>query len=503
AAKLGLQHAALERRFTRIGEVPFSSERKLMSTVHADAHKPERAVIFVKGAPDVLLTRCCAERIGEDARPLTDDRRREIQACIDRLSGEALRTLGVAFRTCPRDQVGDGAIGEALERDFVFLGLIGMIDPPRPEAKDAVARARQAGIRVVMITGDHPLTAQAIATELGIIAPGGRVMTGAELAKLDETGLRQAARETSVYARVSPEHKLLIVRALKQNGDVVAMTGDGVNDAPALKQADIGVAMGITGTDVSKEAADMILTDDNFASIVAAVEEGRAIFSNIRKFLRYLLSSNIGEVMTMFLGLVFASALGLSADHAGALALPLLATQILWINLVTDSGPALALGVEPPAAYLMRRPPRPRDKGVIDREMWAGLFFVGAIMALGTLFVLDYALAGGLIPGRGDLAYARTMAFTTLVLFQLFNVFNARSDRESVFRGLFRNPWLWFAVAVSLVLQALVVHAPFLQRPFGTVALSPGDWLVCIAVAGSVIWTRELFKFVARRAQLG
>ncbi|GIV85330.1 MAG: haloacid dehalogenase [Candidatus Roseilinea sp.] len=498
AAKLGLQHAALEQRFPRIGEVPFSSERKLMSTVHADAQKPERAVIFAKGAPDVLLARCCAERVGEAARPLTDERRREIQACIDQLAGEALRTLGVAFRTRPRDQIGDGVIGEEIERDFVFLGLIGMVDPPRPEAKDAVARAQQAGIRVIMITGDHPLTAQAIATELGIIAPGGRVMTGAELAKLDESALRQAVREVSVYARVSPEHKLLIVRALKQNGDVAAMTGDGVNDAPALKQADIGVAMGITGTDVSKEAADMILTDDNFASIVAAVEEGRAIFSNIRKFLRYLLSSNLGEVMTMFFGLVFAALLGLSAEHAGALALPLLATQILWINLVTDSGPALALGVDPPAAHLMRRPPRPRDKGVVDREMWVGLFFVGAIMALGTLFVFDYALVGGLIPSTGDLVYARTMSFTTLVLFQLFNVFNARSDRESAFRGLFRNPWLLLAVAISLILQAIVVHVPFLQRAFGTVALSPGDWLVCVATASSVIWARELFKSVVR-----
>ncbi|MCS7056600.1 MAG: cation-translocating P-type ATPase [Thermoflexales bacterium] len=503
AAKLGLQHDALARRFVRIGEAPFSSERKLMSTMHADAHKPERVVIFAKGAPDVLLARCCAERVGEEVRPLSDARRSEIQASIDRLAGQALRTLGVAFRTRPRDHVRDGAIGEEMERDLVFLGLIGMIDPPRPEAKDAVARAQQAGIRVIMITGDHPLTAQAIAAELGIAAPGARVMTGAELSRLDEPALCRAVREVSVYARVSPEHKLLIVRALKQNGDVVAMTGDGVNDAPALKQADIGVAMGITGTDVSKEAADMILTDDNFASIVAAVEEGRAIFSNIRKFLRYLLSSNISEVMTMFFGLVFATALGLVTEQAGALVLPLLATQILWINLVTDSSPALALGIDPPADYLMRRPPRPRDKGVIDREMWVGLFFVGAVMTLGTLMVFDYALAGGLIPGAGDLPRARTMAFTTLVLFQLFNVFNARSDRESAFRGLFRNPGLWLAVAVSLVLQVLVVHVPFLQRAFSTVALSPADWLTCIAVASSVVWMRELFKLLARRHRAG
>ncbi|MCL6509266.1 MAG: cation-translocating P-type ATPase [Anaerolineae bacterium] len=499
--KLGLRHDELVQRFVRIGEVPFSSERKLMSTVHTDTKKPERVVIFAKGAPDVLLARCCSERVGDTVRPLTDRRREEILACVDRLASEALRTLGVAFRTEQRDRAWDGAIGEDIEHDFVFLGLIGMMDPPRPEAKDAVARAHQAGIRVIVITGDHPLTAKAIATELGIIAPGDRVATGAELSRMDEPTLRQTVREVSVYARVSPEHKLLLVRALKQNGDVVAMTGDGVNDAPALKQADIGIAMGVTGTDVSKEAADMILTDDNFASIVAAVEEGRGIFSNIRKFLRYLLSSNIGEVLTMFFGLLFATVLGLSAGAEGALALPLLATQILWINLVTDSAPALALGVDPPGGYLMRRPPRPRHKGVIDREMWIGLFMVGAVMALGTLLVFDYALAGGLIPGTGNLTYARTMAFTTLVLFQLFNVFNARSDRESLMRGLFRNPWLWLAVMASLVLQAAAVYLPFLQRAFNTAPLALADWFVCIAVASSVVWVRELFKFVVRRVR--
>jgi Ca2+-transporting ATPase len=300
-----------------------------------------------------------------------------------------------------------------------------------------------------------------------------------------------------VYARVNPEHKLRIVRALQKNGQVVAMTGDGVNDAPALKTADIGIAMGITGTDVSKEAADMVLTDDNFASIVAAVEEGRSIFSNIQKFLRYLLSSNIGEVFTMFFGVVLAGVIGLEAGGA-AVALPLLATQILWINLVTDGPPALALGLDPADPAVMDRPPRPQGSGVITRRMWAGIAFVGLVMAAGTLFVLDYALPGGLLEGLGELPYARTMAFTTLMLFQLFNVPNARSDERSAFHDLFRNPWLWAAIALSLLLQFLVVYAPFMQPAFGTVALGLNDWLLCAVVASSVLWLREISKLVVR-----
>ena len=499
ARKAGLTPDQLDERFPRVGEVPFSSERKLMSTVHADAQHQERLIAFTKGAPDVLLARCSHELVGTATRPLTDARRDAIRAVNDELAGEALRTLGVAFRSLPRDAL-TRTTEDEIEHDLVFLGLVGMIDPPRPEAGAAVLVARGAGIRPIMITGDHPTTAAAIARELGIMTDG-RAVVGAELDKLSEAALDDTVRTAAVYARVNPEHKLRIVQALQRNGAIVAMTGDGVNDAPALKRADIGVAMGITGTDVSKEAADMVLTDDNFASIVAAVEEGRGIFANIQKFLRYLLSSNIGEVFTMFFGVVLAGVIGLGGHGGEAVVLPLLATQLLWINLVTDGPPALALGLEAVDHDVMRQPPRPPGSGVITGRMWGGIVFVGLVMAVGTLLVLDGALPGGLIAGTGDLTYARTMAFTTLMLFQLFNVFNARSDERSAFQGLFRNPWLWGAVLLSLGLHVLLLAVPFLQRAFGTMPLSLGDWLLCAAVASSVLWLRELSKLVVRRVE--
>ena len=496
ARKVGLDAERLEARFERVGEVPFSSERKLMSTIHTDAQKQERLLVFTKGAPDVLLTRCSREQVGEETRPLSEARRAEILRANDELAGEALRTLGVAYRELRRDAIEAHDMDERVEQDLVFAGVMGMIDPPRREAKESVRRARAAGIRPVMITGDHPKTAAVIAAELDIAADG-RAVTGAELDKMPEDALVRTVREISVYARVNPEHKLRIVKALQSEGAVVAMTGDGVNDAPALKTADIGVAMGITGTDVSREAADMVLADDNFATIVAAVEEGRAIFSNIRKFLRYLLSSNIGEVMTMFFGVLLAGAIGLPAEGS-AVALPLVATQILWINLVTDGAPALALGVDPTGVDVMARPPRPLAEGVITGRMWFGIFFVGVVMATGTLLVLDACVSGGLIEGSGTLRYGQTMAFTTLTMFQLFNVFNARSDERSAFSGLFRNRWLWAAIGLSLALQVAVVHLPFLQRAFSTVSLTAGDWLRCAAVASSVLWLRELGKLAAR-----
>ena len=498
ARKAGLDPEALEKRFPRVGEVPFSSERKVMSTLHRDNDQRDRGIVFTKGAPDVLLARCSRELVGEERRPLTQDRLREILATNEELAGQALRTLGVAGRWLSLDVLTEHEAhpDARLEQDLVFAGLVGIIDPPRQEAKEAVARARSAGIRPLMITGDHPRTATVIARELGISADD-RTMTGAELDQLPPDAGPEAIANVAVFARVNPEHKLRIVDALRATGAVVAMTGDGVNDAPALKRADIGVAMGITGTDVAKEAADIVLADDNFASIVAAVEEGRAIFANIRKFLRYLLSSNIGEVLTMFFGVLLARQIGLDVG-GDAVVLPLLATQILWINLVTDGPPALALGVDPPDEGLMRQPPRPTAEGVITTRMWRGIFFVGVIMAAGTLLVLDASMPGGLLEGDGDLRYGQTMAFTTLMLFQIFNVVNARSDEHSAFSHLFTNLWLWVAIGVSVVLQFFVLYLPFLQRAFGTTALSAQDWGVCLSVASSVLWLRELSKVITR-----
>jgi Ca2+-transporting ATPase len=397
----------------------------------------------------------------------------------------------------PKDGVDLDELDERVEQDLVFLGLTGMIDPPREEAREAVARARGAGIRPLMITGDHPKTAAVIAAELGIAAAG-RAVTGPELERMPDATLDRIVQEVSVYARVNPAHKLRIVKALQRRGATVAMTGDGVNDAPALKTADIGVAMGIAGTDVAREAADMVLADDNFASIVAAVEEGRAIFANIRKFLRYLLSSNLGEVMTMFFGVVLADVIGLTPPAGGGVVLPLLATHILWINLVSDGAPALALGVDPAEPGVMNEPPRARGEGAITRRMWVDIVVVGAIIAAGTLLVLDASLPGGLIEGSGSLRYAQTMAFTTLLFFSLFNVFNARSDERTAFAGLFANRWLWGAILLSLLLQVAVIHVPFLQRAFSTASLTPGDWLRCAAVGSAVLWLRELGKMAMR-----
>jgi Ca2+-transporting ATPase len=494
--KLGV-HARREQRFERVAEIPFSSDRKMMSSVERDREHDDALVIITKGAPDVLIRHCSRLRVGADVLPLDAASRARALAEVDRLSDAALRTLAVAYRP-----LADGetpAQLHALEHDLIFVGTVGIIDPPRPEARVAIAHARRAGIRTIMITGDHPRTAARIASDLGIVTTGERAMTGVELDQLDEPGLADAVRRTSVYARVSPQHKLRIVDALQADGNVVAMTGDGVNDAPALKAADIGVAMGVTGTEVSKEAAKMILADDNFATIVEAVREGRIIFSNIRKFLRYLLSSNMGEVLTVFLGVVGAGLLGLTASGDG-LVLPLLATQILWINLITDSGPAFALGVDPDADDVMARSPRKAGARAIDARMWWGVGSLGLVMAAATLLTIDLYLPGGLIPGERSLDNARTAGFTVLVLAQLFNCFNARSETVSAFEGIFINKWLWGAVLISLVLQLLVVHLPWLNRAFGTRPLDWQQWAVCILMASSVLWFSELRKLLLRRS---
>jgi P-type Ca2+ transporter type 2C len=495
-AKVAGLHEAREARFERLAEVPFTSERKLMSTIEADLEGELGVAIVTKGAPDVLLARCTSERAAGWVRPLSDERRRDVLATVDRLAELALRTLAVAYRPLPDG--GRAPADESLERELVYLGLVGILDPPRPEAQQAIAEASAAGIRVLMITGDHPRTAVRIAGDLGITGPAARALTGTEMEAMSDEELEAAVREVSIYARVAPEHKLRIVDALQADDQIVAMTGDGVNDAPALKSADIGVAMGVTGTDVTKAAADMILADDNFATIVAAVREGRGIFSNIRKFLRFLLSSNIGEVLTMLLGVVLAGPLGLE-DTGEAIAVPLLATQILWINLLTDSAPALAMGVDAPPDDVMERPPRKLTDRVIDAEMWLGIFWVGLVMAIVTLVALDLRLPGGLIGNSGDIEEARTMAFTTLVLAQLFNCFNARSDRTSAFHRLFTNRWLWGAIAVSVVLQIAVVNLGFMNDAFGTTPLTLQDWLICVALASVVLWADEAKKLVWRR----
>jgi magnesium-transporting ATPase (P-type) len=494
--KLGL-HERRGRRFERIGEIPFSSERKMMSTVVIDHEHGDERILVSKGAPDVLLAHCTRVRVGMDVLALTDELRARALADVDEMSDAALRTLSVAYRPLAPGE--DARIDAALEQELIFVGTVGIIDPPRAEAAQAIEEARRAGIRVVMITGDHPRTAARIAADLGIIEAGGLALTGAEIDALDDAALAQAVRSTSVYARVAPAHKLRIVDALQAQGHVVAMTGDGVNDAPAMKAADIGVAMGITGTEVTKEAGKMILADDNFATIVAAVREGRGILDNIRKFLRYLLSSNMGEVLTVFLAVLAASAIGLVDSH-GAVALPLLATQILWINLMTDAAPALAMGVDPQARELMTRPPRRPTDRVIDARMWRGVLLIGLVMALATLVTLDLLLPGGWIDGEQTLDTARTAAFTVLVLAQLFNAFNARSETASAFRGLFENRWLWAAVALGAGLQVAVVELPLLNTAFSTTPLTVGQWALCLALASSVLWFAETRKLWLRRS---
>ena len=489
------------RRFERVGEVPFTSERKLMTTIERDHEHGDELVAITKGAPDVLLGRCTRVRVGLEVVALDDALRARLLADVDTLTDAALRTLAVAYRPLAPGE--DPATAETLERELIFVGTVGMIDPPREEAAVAISEALRAGIRVVMITGDHPKTAARIAADLGIVDAGSAALTGAQLDALDDAAFAAAVRTTSVYARVAPTHKLRIVDALQADGNIVAMTGDGVNDAPALKAADIGVAMGVTGTEVTKEAAKMILADDNFATIVVAVREGRAILDNIRKFLRFLLSSNMGEVLTVFLGVVGAGVIGLKSTDTGAgtaVVLPLLATQLLWINLITDSAPALAMGVDPTTDDLMARKPRQLNDRLIDARMWSSVIQTGLVVAVVTLLTMDFYLPGGLISstGTGDLTTARTAGFTVLVFTNLFTCFTARSDTTSAFVGLFVNRWLWCAVALSLSLQVAVVHVPFLNIAFGTAPLALDQWLVCAAMASGVLIYSELRKLVGR-----
>ncbi|MDQ7840828.1 MAG: cation-translocating P-type ATPase [bacterium] len=474
AAKAGLNKADLESQFPRVNEIPFSSETKRMTTLHAG---PEGVVAYSKGAPEVILASCTRQLTAKDEAALDAAGQEAILETARRMASEALRVLAVASKP--------NATLENAEREMTFLGLVGMIDPPRPEAKAAIQTCEQAGIKPVMITGDHPLTAQAVARELGLLNTG-RSVTGAELEAMSEAEFERAVESIEVYARVSPAHKLRVVTALQKKGHIVAMTGDGVNDAPALKKADIGIAMGITGTDVTREAADMTLTDDNFASIVAAVEEGRGIFGNIKKYLMFLLSSNIGEI-----GLLgTASLIGLP--------LPLSAVQILYVNLATDGLPAVALAVDPPEPDLMRHKPRNPRTGIFTRPVVSLMVVGGVWSAAVNLGLFVWALSSG-----RSLEESMTMTFVSLVLIQFFKAYNFRSDRHSVLDRPFANKWLNLAIVWELVLLALIVHVPFLHEPFGTFSLPLIDWAIVIALAFTVSPVLEMAKWMERRGWFG
>jgi Ca2+-transporting ATPase len=475
AAKAGLKKEDLEGRMPRVDEIPFTSESKRMTTIH---ETEKGTMAFSKGAPEVLLASCTRCLTDEGDVPLDQAGRERVLEVARELASEALRVLAVAGR---RHATHDNAEGE-----LVLLGLVGMIDPPRPEAKEAIRTAESAGIKPIMITGDHPETAQAIARELGILKEG-RVVTGAELEAMSDEELEREVERIEVYARVSPAHKLRVVTALQAQGHSVAMTGDGVNDAPALKKADIGIAMGITGTDVTKEAAAMTLTDDNFASIVAAVEEGREVFENIKKYLMFLLSSNIGEI-----GLMTAASLA-------GLPLPLSAVQILYVNLATDGLPALALAVDPPEPDLMKRPPRDPRTGIFTRPVVTLMLIGGVWAALANLALFAWALESGRSQEE-DMA----LTFVTLVGIQFVNAYNYRSDHRSALSRPFTNRWLNLAVAWELGLLALVVSLPFLRGVFvGGVGLTVQDWLLAAGVSLTILPVIEAGKWMVRRGWFG
>jgi Ca2+-transporting ATPase len=474
AARADLHRADLELAAPRVHEIPFTSESKRMTTVH---RTPAGLIVYAKGAPEVVLDACVRVATAAGARPLDAAARAQILGAAQEMASEALRVLAVATRTT-KDTTD-------IECGLTFLGLVGMIDPPRPEAPAAIERCVAAGIKPVMITGDHPLTAQAVARELGLLKSG-RVVTGADLDAMPDAELARDIETIAVYARVSPAHKLRVVDALQQRGHIVAMTGDGVNDAPALKKADIGVAMGITGTDVSKEAAAMTLTDDNFASIVAAVEEGRAIFGNIKKYLMYLLSSNIGEIGLMTL----AALVGLP--------LPLNAVQILYVNLATDGLPSLALAVDPPEEDLLQRPPRNPRSSIFTRPVVALMLIGGLWSMLVNVGLFAWALSSG-----RPLAEAMTMTFVSLVLIQFFKAYSYRSDRHSALRRPFANRWLNLAIVWEVLLLVAIVYVPALHGPFGTFSLTTVDWLIALALAFSVTPVLEFAKRLVRRGTFG
>ncbi len=477
------------RRFRRLRDVTSTPERNVTTTLASDGGT---TAVVTTGEPDAVLDHCTYLQIGDRLALLDDSTRATVRDDAERLTHDALHAVAVAYRSLDA-ALDDRVSRDCLERDLVYLGMVGSTDPARPEAAGAIAEAHRAGVRVVMITGDHPLAAARIARELGIEDKESAV-SGAQLAALDDDQLRETVRQHSQYTQVNPADKLRIIGALQAEHEIVAVTGEGINDAPALKAADIGIAMGRTGTELAREAANMILADDDFATIVAAIREGRGIFSNIKKSLRYLLSSNMGEVLTVFFGVVLAEVIGLSQGHT--VALPLLATQILWINLLTDGAPALAMGVDPQTEDVMSRPPRSISDRVIDARMWHNIIVIGAAVAAATLITIHLYAPGGPMPSSLDTA--RTAGFTVLVVTQLFNTINARSETQTAFHRFFANGWLWAAIALSALLQVAVVQLPFLNTAFTTTPLSLNQWLVCIGVASTVLWVSEARKLILR-----
>jgi P-type Ca2+ transporter type 2C len=482
AEKAGIKAENENVQYPRVGEVPFSSETKMMTTFHQTL---TGQVAYIKGAPEVILDKCGYFDQSGQRNLLTNKEQENILETARNMASEGMRILGLAYKPIK------GSPNETNDEDYVFGGLVGMIDPPRPEVKAAIKSCDEAGIKTVMITGDHKLTAVAVAKELGLLKQG-MVLSGADLDNLNEEQFEKIADHVDVYARVSPAHKLRVVTALGKLGHVVAVTGDGVNDAPALKKADIGIAMGITGTDVSKEAAGMVLTNDNFASIVAAVEEGRGIYDNIKKYLMFLLSSNIGEILLMAGAILLGPVIGLPYG-----AIPLIAIQILWVNLATDGLPAIALSIDPPTPGIMRQKPRSRGQGIFTRSVLTLMAVGGLWSCLVNLGIFKWALDSG----RGMLE-AQALCFLTLIIIQFFKAYNFRSDKHSVFKiGFFKNKWLNLAIVWETILLIVIVYTPFLQESFHTFSLSLVDWIIVILTAATVFPVLELAKLIIRRRE--
>lgn len=494
--KGGLERDALSRQLKRVQEIPFSSDRKRMSVICqgntqnvADSAQNSAFLMFTKGSPELILERCTTSQHRNSTEPLTQQERDQVLEQNNQMAGAGLRVLGFAYK--PLQAGPSKEDGETAEQELIWLGLVGMLDAPRPEVRDAVVRSRDAGIRTIMITGDHQLTAQAIAQDLGIANLGDRVLTGQQLQRLSQNELEQEVDHVSIYARVSPEHKLRIVQALQTRGKFTAMTGDGVNDAPALKQADIGIAMGITGTDVSKEASDMVLLDDNFATIVAATEEGRTVYNNIRRFIKYILGSNIGEVLTIA-----------AAPIMNLGGVPLSPLQILWMNLVTDGLPALALAVEPAEPDVMKRPPFSPRESIFARGLGSYMIRIGIVFAIISIALMRWAYDHTNAPGYngpGGPGTWKTMVFTTLCLAQMGHALAVRSNRKLIVEiNPFSNPYLLWAVGVTTALQLALVYVPFLRAFFGTHPLSGQELLICFGFSALMFVWVEMEKLFFR-----